>query len=233
MGHSLGAACAAAQAVADPTSVDALILVAPAIVAGRPGGAKPPATALARAAAAARAFTLAAATLALGTLLRAAILLASPLIVTGLRGAVRSAAFWEAGLASAWASGAPPAALVQRYRAPSLLAGWEAGLICFLLARVPTASPAAAARAAAAGKPTAASAQLAAAVAAASLPVLILHGDRDALVPVANSVRLGAQLPGARVVRLAGRGHTPHEEAPAEFVAAVAGWLGDVREGRG
>ena len=239
MGHSLGGACAAARTVDAPAgAVDALILVAPAIVAsmgeggGGEGGKKP--SALRRAATVAAASLSAAATLVLGTLTRAAILLLSPFIVTGLRSAVRSAAFWQAGLAAAWGDPAtpPPPALVQRYRAPSLLAGWEAGLICFLLARVPVGrGPVAAARAAARGEPVGAAASLAAATRAAAIPILLVHGDRDALVPLANSRRLAAQL-GAALAVLPGRGHTPHEEAPGEFVDVVAGWLEGVAKQR-
>ena len=242
MGHSLGGSCAAARTVDAPAgAVDALILVAPAIVAsmsegGEGGDGKP--SALRRAATVAAAFLSATATLILGTLTRAAILLLSPFIVTGLRSAVRSAAFWQAGLAASWGDPSipPPPALVQRYRAPSLLAGWEAGLICFLLARVPVGrGPLAAARAAARGEPVGAAARLAAATRAASVPILIVHGDRDALVPLRNSRRLAAEL-GASLAVVPGRGHTPHEEAPAEFVDVVAGWLEGVvkeRVGRG
>lgn len=104
MGHSLGAASAAEQAVSDPGACDALILVAPAIVAGfgRSDGQGPTGRA-ARGLAAL--FAAAAATLMLvtGSIGRLLILLASPIIVTALRGAVRSAAFWENGLAAAWA----------------------------------------------------------------------------------------------------------------------------------
>lgn len=234
MGHSLGAASAAEQAVSDPGACDALILVAPAIVAGfgRSDGQGPTGRA-ARGLAAL--FAAAAATLMLvtGSIGRLLILLASPIIVTALRGAVRSAAFWENGLAAAWAGRPPPPWLIQRYRAPALLAGWEGGLLCFLLARVPLGpGPVAAARAALAGAPATPAAALARAVSDAGLPVLIVHGDRDALVPYANSARLAARLKGAVLARAAGRGHTPFEEAPAEFVGVVAAWLDGVEKGK-
>lgn len=230
MGHSLGAASAAEEAVRDPGAVDALILVAPAIVAGfGKGDGTGPSGGAARALAALFAGAAAAAMLVAGSIGRFLILLASPVIVTALRGAVRSASFWESGLAAAWAGQPPPTWLVQRYRAPALLAGWEAGLLCFLLARVPLGpGPVAAAKAALAGTPATPAAALARAVAEHGLPTLILHGDRDALVPFANSARLAARLQGATLARAAGRGHTPFEEAPAEFVGVVAAWLDTV-----
>jgi len=57
-----------------------------------------------------------------------------------------------------------------------------------------------------------------------SLPahqVLIIHGQADALVPVGNSTRLAAMLPGAELVVLPACGHVPQEEQPQQFVDAI------------
>ena len=202
---------------------------------------------------------------------------------------MRSFAFWESGLSAALggqrASDGPPPGpseaggagltpagiplwLSQRYRLPSLVRGWETGLLLFLLARVPVASggfPAALARAAGdtrhvlfrgrsasssspssppppppaltSGSPAA---RLAAAVRGGRVPLLVVHGDRDALVPLGNSARLVEQLTGdvggdsagekgnaplCELVLLRDRGHTPQEEAPREFIEAVAAFL--------
>lgn len=56
------------------------------------------------------------------------------------------------------------------------------------------------------------------------IPVLIVHGTADRLVPLVNSCRLARLLPGARLVQFE-CGHMPHEEMPAQFVAEVADFL--------
>ena len=280
VGHSLGAVCAAAEAVRDPGRVDALVLIAPAIVAAssssaskgagaraaQPEAAPGAATSLAVWVAAALAAVAASARLAAGLAARLAILVAAPLLVALLRAAVRSRAFWERGLGAAWGDdGAPPGWLTDAYRAPQLLVGWERGLLRFCAARIPLGpGPLAVLRAAAAAAvaggrggslgaapaPASAAARLAAVVGATGLPVLIIHGSRDMLVPPSNSLRLADQLRGGRgggagggdrnvgglvsVALLPRRGHTPHEEAPAEFVGVVSSFVGGLREmGRG
>ena len=349
MGHSLGAVCAAAEAARDPEGVDALVLVAPAIVAsgqrkktrrresggggaGRSGASATEApeankpkgptysTLPMRLLSATCVFLSSLAALLAGWATRALIVLTWPFLVFLLRMAVRSFQFWENGLSAALGGegegggggGAPPSAppppppplasseeaaaaeetettpagiplwLSQRYRLPSLVRGWETGFLLFLLARVPVASGgifSAIARAAGDAKrvllhgkggaggggwggdsPSSSpltsgppAARLAAAVRGARVPLLVIHGDRDALVPLGNSARLVEQLnddggvggdfggegkqgaapsaaaaaaaPLCELVVLRNRGHTPQEEAPREFVEAVAAFL--------
>ena len=43
-------------------------------------------------------------------------------------------------------------------------------------------------------------------------PVLLLHGDKDQLIPVSHSHELAAGAPGARVVTIAGAGHVDLHE---------------------
>ena len=56
-------------------------------------------------------------------------------------------------------------------------------------------------------------------------PTLLVWGDQDAMIPFANSADYVRALPNARLVKMPGVGHLPHEEAPAESVAAVHGFL--------
>lgn len=58
-----------------------------------------------------------------------------------------------------------------------------------------------------------------------TLPVLVITGDDDRIVPTAESIRLGGEIPGAVLVVIQNAGHLPHEEKPAEFMQAVREFL--------
>lgn len=62
-------------------------------------------------------------------------------------------------------------------------------------------------------------------IATSGLPVLLLWGSHDTAVPVSSAYELQRRLLGARLVVLAGVGHLPYEEAPAEFNRAVLDFL--------
>ena len=175
----------------------------------------------------------------------ALILLLRPLVLLGLRAAVRSRNFWKSTLEQAYydRQKVSPAA-VDAYRLPQLVRGWEAGMVRFLLARLgaraPGAdeSPYAAAAAAAAGGAGAGRSpgggledaglaqRLAAAAARHKLPVLLVHGAGDKLVPVSNTLNLAKMIPGARVAVLKRSGHCPQEEQPEAFAQIVSSFLG-------
>ena len=57
-------------------------------------------------------------------------------------------------------------------------------------------------------------------------PVLLLWGERDAMIPVANAQDYLANLPDAQLVVLPDLGHVPQEEAPAVSLAPVLEFLG-------
>jgi pimeloyl-ACP methyl ester carboxylesterase len=54
-----------------------------------------------------------------------------------------------------------------------------------------------------------------------TLPVLVITGDDDRIVPTADSTRLSGELPNARLVVIINAGHVPHEERPVVFMEAV------------
>jgi pimeloyl-ACP methyl ester carboxylesterase len=58
-----------------------------------------------------------------------------------------------------------------------------------------------------------------------TVPVLLLWGQEDAMIPVANAQDYLAELPDARLVTLPGVGHVPQEEAPDESLAPVLEFL--------
>jgi pimeloyl-ACP methyl ester carboxylesterase len=61
-----------------------------------------------------------------------------------------------------------------------------------------------------------------------SLPVLVVTGDDDRVVPTAESVRLASELPNARLSVIGNAGHVPHEERPADFMNAMRDFLNDL-----
>ncbi|WP_051684394.1 alpha/beta fold hydrolase [Blastococcus sp. URHD0036] len=63
------------------------------------------------------------------------------------------------------------------------------------------------------------------AMASISGPVLLVHGDRDRLVPVAAARDIAARHPGWRYVELAGVGHVPQLQVPEETARHLLDWL--------
>lgn len=57
------------------------------------------------------------------------------------------------------------------------------------------------------------------------VPVLVITGDDDRIVPTAESIRLASHIPDAQLVVLPNCGHLPQEECPAAFLNAVESFL--------
>ena len=74
-------------------------------------------------------------------------------------------------------------------------------------------------------------ADLAARLPELTLPILVITGDDDRIVPTEQSIRLAAELPNAELVVIPNCGHVPQEECPQEFMMAVETFLGRL-EGR-
>jgi pimeloyl-ACP methyl ester carboxylesterase len=58
-----------------------------------------------------------------------------------------------------------------------------------------------------------------------SAPTLLVWGEQDAMIPVANSDDYLKGIPNAKRVTFPGVGHLPHEEAPEQSIGAVADFL--------
>lgn len=56
-------------------------------------------------------------------------------------------------------------------------------------------------------------------------PVLVIHGDKDQVVPHANGEMLAAKLPDARFVSLKGQGHLPYLEDEPGFVELLKSFV--------
>jgi non-heme chloroperoxidase len=61
------------------------------------------------------------------------------------------------------------------------------------------------------------------------VPVLLLHGERDAFVPADDPVRLAAAMPQARPHAWAGAGHAMHWEEPARFAALLGDFVAGLK----
>ncbi|MCY7340568.1 MAG: alpha/beta hydrolase [Pseudonocardia sp.] len=66
---------------------------------------------------------------------------------------------------------------------------------------------------------------------AIDVPVLLVHGDRDALVPVAAARTVAAQHPTWRYVELPGAGHLPQLQEPETVGRLIGEWLQSLRHG--
>jgi pimeloyl-ACP methyl ester carboxylesterase len=60
---------------------------------------------------------------------------------------------------------------------------------------------------------------------AIAVPTLVLWGEADRLVPLADGKVFAANIPGAEAVYFPGVGHVPQEESPEKSAAAVVGFL--------
>lgn len=57
------------------------------------------------------------------------------------------------------------------------------------------------------------------------MPVLVVTGDDDRIVPTEQSLRLADEIPGAELAVMPACGHVPQEECPAAFLTAVEAFL--------
>lgn len=58
-----------------------------------------------------------------------------------------------------------------------------------------------------------------------NLPVLVITGDDDRIVPTEQSIQLAQALPNAKLAVIPNCGHVPHEECPQAFMQAVQNFI--------
>ncbi len=63
-------------------------------------------------------------------------------------------------------------------------------------------------------------------LAAVDVPTLVVHGDRDEVVPVVAGRFVAATIPGARLVELSGASHAPTVTRPAELTDLIRSMFG-------
>ena len=71
-----------------------------------------------------------------------------------------------------------------------------------------------------------------AAMASIGVPVLLVQGDEDRLVPVAAARDIARRHPGWRYLELPGVGHVPQLQVPDELAKTVLAWLEETAEAR-
>ena len=91
--------------------------------------------------------------------------------------------------------------VIAGYRAPLTVTGWEEGFWNFSTA--PRTN------------------DLADNLDDVSMPVLLITGDADTVVPTADTVALNSMFPDSRLVIVENAGHLPQEEKPSDFMAAI------------
>ena len=61
-----------------------------------------------------------------------------------------------------------------------------------------------------------------------SLPMLVITGDDDRIIPTQDSIRLAGELPNASLVVIQSAGHVPHEEQPEAFMDALRNFMSNL-----
>jgi pimeloyl-ACP methyl ester carboxylesterase len=61
-----------------------------------------------------------------------------------------------------------------------------------------------------------------------TMPVLVVTGDDDRIVPTKQSIQVSSEIPGAELAVLKDCGHVPQEECPDQFMTSVQAFLADV-----
>jgi pimeloyl-ACP methyl ester carboxylesterase len=62
-----------------------------------------------------------------------------------------------------------------------------------------------------------------------AMPVLVVTGDDDRIVPTESTIQLSKEIPGAKLVVFERCGHVPQEECPDQFLNALQGFMEEVK----
>ena len=62
-----------------------------------------------------------------------------------------------------------------------------------------------------------------------TMPVLIVTGDDDRIVPTGQSIQLSREIPGSELAVLKDCGHVPQEECPDQFMTSIQAFLEGVK----
>ena len=59
------------------------------------------------------------------------------------------------------------------------------------------------------------------------MPTMVMHGDKDRLIPLSNGRLIAALVPGARLNIIKGAGHVYGTDAPEEHLELLLDWLAE------
>jgi len=213
VGHSIGAVLSARMALQRRgCGVRGLVLIAPAIFSPTPP--------LPRVARTVASFAVRLARAILCGLLR----IFEPLLRVLLQLLIAQPRFWQRGVAMAYADPQKLAPeMLLRYRWPVQVRGSSVGFLRFVRAQLLD-TRRGGAQAEVAGS-VEVELPLWEELQSLQLPILIIHGTQDRLVPVTNSRRLAASMPGCTLLELPECGHNPHEESPGKVCCAVCDFV--------
>jgi pimeloyl-ACP methyl ester carboxylesterase len=62
-----------------------------------------------------------------------------------------------------------------------------------------------------------------------AMPILVVTGDDDRIVPTQGTMELAGEIPSAQLIVFNGCGHVPHEECPDQFMSAMEGFLAAIK----
>ena len=62
-----------------------------------------------------------------------------------------------------------------------------------------------------------------------SMPILVVTGDDDRIVPTRESIQLAGELPNASLRVIKNSGHLPHEEQPKAFMEAISSFIQSIQ----
>jgi pimeloyl-ACP methyl ester carboxylesterase len=102
-----------------------------------------------------------------------------------------------------------PPEMLEFYQKPFQVENWDRALWEFTLANRPTG--------------------LAGRLDELVLPILVITGDDDRIVPTADSIRLAGELPNSALEVIANAAHIPQEEQPQVFMEAVSSFVSKIQ----
>lgn len=209
--HSLGSISAAYTTIKNPSEILAVILIAPAILPSSSSSNISLMTRLSRFIA--RTIT------SISVILTA---LLTPLLIPLLRFIVTPESFWRNSLNFARGPNTQCTDdVVAKYRQPVCVEGWEAGILNFTRATLKERSKAIRLQS------NDYLGNLADLPIELAPPMLIVHGEKDKLVPLENSKRIADTLNKSTLVIMKDVGHVPHEENSSAFVDIVRKFMAE------
>ncbi|GJD12765.1 hypothetical protein Gasu2_68370 [Galdieria sulphuraria] len=156
---------------------------------------------------------------------RLAALVIQPVMYFSLSLLVSQEMFWKRGLAMAWYSIEKLTdKVIEQYRLPTLVKDWQRGFIKFVFAnrnKTPFYSSS-----------SLEEQDIVDQLSKSNIPILLIHGKEDRIIPLERSLQLAANIPQARLVTIPHCGHVPQEEQPERVYNVIRQFLYSIENER-